>query len=263
MLPGPLNGHPFSDHCVKRMDQEELQQQDQIDSTENRIGARVWIQTILVIAVFPAAILFGSAGTFKWPMAWLYIGLSVATFVVSRAIVWRRHPDLLRERGRMMEHEDTASFDRVLAPLLGLVSSALIGLIAGFSLRFDWMPVFASWVELLGVAILLLGYSLGSWALVENRFFSSVVRIQKERGHHVITSGPYAIVRHPGYLGACLSNLGMVMMLGSPWALIPYVFQQAVLVTRTALEDRLLQAELPGYKEYTQRTRFRLFLGIW
>lgn len=245
------------------MDQEVSQQQDQISSTENRIGARIWILTILVIAVFPAAILFGSAGTLEWPMAWLYIGLSTAAFVVSRAIVWRIHPDLLRERGRMMDHEDTASFDRVLAPLLGLVSSALVGLVAGFSLRFDWMPVFASWVEWLGVAILLLGYALGSWALVENRFFSSVVRIQKERGHHVVTSGPYAIVRHPGYLGACLSNLGMVMMLGSPWALIPYVFQQAVLVTRTALEDRLLQAELPRYKEYTQRTRFRLFPGIW
>jgi protein-S-isoprenylcysteine O-methyltransferase Ste14 len=113
------------------------------------------------------------------------------------------------------------------------------------------------------VALLVLGYVVGSWALIVNRFFSGVVRIQKDRDQHVVTSGPYAFVRHPGYLGACFIYLGMVLMLGSPWALIPYVFDVIILVIRTALEDRYLRAGLPGYTQYAQHTRFRLIPGIW
>jgi protein-S-isoprenylcysteine O-methyltransferase Ste14 len=239
------------------------QQQNQGTAPQARITARTWIQVVIVIFILPAATLFGSAGTLRWPMAWLLLGLMVASFVVSRLIAWRIHPDLLRERGQMMDHDDTAPFDRVLAPLLALVGPVLIGLVAGFALRFDWLPVFPLWAEWIGVGVYLLGAALGSWALAANRFFSGVVRIQKERGHHVVTSGPYAIVRHPGYLGGCLSTFGMVLMLGSPWVLIPYALQQVVLIVRTAFEDRTLQAELPGYVEYAQQTRFRLFPGIW
>ena len=228
-----------------------------------RVTARMWIRTVLICVFLPAVILFGAAGTHEWPMAWLYIALTVGSFAVSRLFAWRAHPDLLRERGRMMDHEDTASFDRVLAPLLALAGPALIGLVAGFAKRFDWLPVFDPWVEWLGIGLLLLGNVIGSWALVVNRFFSGVVRIQKERGHHVVTSGPYAIVRHPGYLSVVFSYLGMVLMLGSAWALIPLALQQVVLVLRTALEDQTLQAELPGYSEYAKRTRFRLIPGIW
>ena len=223
----------------------------------------MWLRTIVVIVLIPAAILFGSAGTLAWPMAWFYMVFSVAGFAVSRLIVWRNNPDLLRERGRMMDHEDTAAFDRVLAPLLALVGPTLIGIVAGLALRFEWSPVFSPGLMWVGVALLVLGHAFGSWALVVNRFFSGVVRIQKERDHHVVTSGPYAIVRHPGYLGACFIYLGMVFMLGSPWALIPYALELAVLVARTALEDRLLQAKLPGYAQYAQQTRFRLIPGIW
>ena len=245
------------------MEQNVMAEQNQNTAPETRITVGMWVRTMVVIAVLPAIILFGSAGTFKWPMAWIYIGLSLVTFIISRFIVWRKHPDLLRERGKMMDHEDTAPFDRVLAPLLGLVGPMLIGLVAGLALRFDWEPFFATWVTWAGVAIFLLGFVFGTWALVENRFFSGVVRIQTERGHHVVSSGPYAIVRHPGYLGAVVGYLGMVLMLGSPWALIPYVFHQIVLVARTALEDQTLQAQLPGYAEYPQKTRFRLIPGVW
>jgi protein-S-isoprenylcysteine O-methyltransferase Ste14 len=245
------------------MAQHVSQQQSQNAAPQSRITARTWIQVVAVILILPAIILFGSAGTLRWPMAWLLLGLTVGSFIISRLIAWRIHPDLLRERGRMMDHDDTAPFDRVLAPLLALVGPVLIELVAGFALRFDWLPVFPLWAEWIGVGFYLLGSVFGSWALAVNRFFSGVVRIQKERGHHVVTSGPYAIVRHPGYLGACLSYLGMVLMLGSPWVLIPYAFQQVVLFVRTALEDRTLHAELPGYAEYAQQTRFRLLPGIW
>ena len=245
------------------MEQNSSSQQDPDTSPETRIGARTWISVIFVFFFLPAIILFGSAGTLKWPMAWMYIALTVVSFAVSRSIVWRKNPDLLRERGRTLEHQDTAGFDRILAPLLALVGPTLIGLVAGFALRFGWMPVFSPLVEWIGVGIFLLGCVLGSWALVTNRFFSGVVRIQKDRGHHVVSTGPYAIVRHPGYLGAGISYFGMVLMLGSPWALIPYLFELVVIVARTRLEDELLQTELPGYAEYTQKTRFRLVPGIW
>lgn len=245
------------------MERNVTQPPQQNTSPERRIGPGMWLLTIFVVVLLPAIILFGAAGTFDWPMAWLYMGISTAGFAISRLIVWRSDPDLLRERVRMMDHEDMATFDRILAPLLVLAGPILIGVVAGFAVRFEWPPVFNAWTLWVGVLLLILGHVLGSWALVANRFFSGVVRIQKERGHEVVTSGPYAIVRHPGYLGACLSYLGMVLMLGSPWALIPYVFELAVIIARTALEDRLLQAELPGYSTYAQRTRFRLLPGIW
>jgi protein-S-isoprenylcysteine O-methyltransferase Ste14 len=245
------------------MEQNSSGQQDPNTSPETRIGARTWISVIFVIAFLPAIILFGSAGTLNWPMAWMYIALTVASFAISRLIVWRENPDLLRERGQSMDHQDTAGFDRILAPLLALVGPTAIGLAAGFALRFSWTPVFSPLIEWIGVGFLILGYALGSWALVANRFFSGVVRIQKERGHHVVSTGPYEIVRHPGYLGAGISYFGMVLMLGSPWAFIPYFFELVVIVARTKLEDKLLQTELPGYDEYTQQTRFRLVPGIW
>lgn len=223
----------------------------------------MWLRAIVVIFLFPAALLFGSAGTLDWFMAWLYLGLTVALFAISRFIVWRTTPDLLRERGQMMDHEDTAPFDRLLAPLAALVCPTLIALIAGLAVRFDWQPSFSPLAQWAGVGFFLLGAALGTWALVVNRFFSGVVRIQHERGHTVVTSGPYAIVRHPGYLGAIVSYLGMVLMLGSPWALFPFALQIVLLVVRTMLEDRYLQAELPGYAGYARQVRFRLVPAIW
>jgi protein-S-isoprenylcysteine O-methyltransferase Ste14 len=245
------------------MDSEEASENQENDLEPSGITPRMWIRTILVLVALPAIILFAPAGTFNWPMAWLYIGLSLVSFAISRTIIWRKNPDLLAERGRMMDHQDTASFDRWLAPLLALVGPTLIGLVAGFAIRFDWTPSFPGWLSWFGVLLFIVSTIFGSWAVVVNRFFSGVVRIQVDRGHHVVSSGPYAIVRHPGYLGAGIAYLGMVLMLGSPWAFIPYFLQLAVLIARTALEDRMLQAKLPGYNEYAQQTRYRLIPGIW
>ena len=111
---------------------------------------------------------------------------------------------------------------------------------------------------------ILIGYVIGSWALMENRFFSGTVRIQKERGQHVVSTGPYAWVRHPGYAGALLTYFVTPLLLDSPWTFAPVAFITVVLIVRTALEDLTLHEELPGYKEYaTQKTRYRLLPGIW
>src|SRR5690606_20214485 len=134
---------------------------------------------------------------------------------------------------------------------------------AGLDKLLGWTFPFSLQVKIIALAAILLGYGLGTWALVENRFFSGVVRIQTDRGHHVVTTGPYRFIRHPGYAGALLSYLCMPILFDSLWAWIPTLLLVVVLFIRTALEDKTLQTELPGYKEYAQKTRYRLIPGIW
>jgi protein-S-isoprenylcysteine O-methyltransferase Ste14 len=136
-------------------------------------------------------------------------------------------------------------------------------IVAGLDHRFGWSAVFPLWLIVLGIFLIALGYAFSLWALVENRFFSGVVRIQTDRGHVVCDSGPYRIVRHPGYAGNILPLLGIVLALSSLWTLIPAAVALVIAVIRTALEDRTLQEELPGYKEYARRVRYRLFPGIY
>jgi protein-S-isoprenylcysteine O-methyltransferase Ste14 len=118
-------------------------------------------------------------------------------------------------------------------------------------------------VKILALAIILAGYALGSYALIENRFFSGMVRIQTDRGHNVVSSGPYHWLRHPGYAGALLAYLATPFFLDSLWAFLPAVLLTILLVIRTALEDRTLQDELTGYREYAGLVRYRLLPGLW
>jgi protein-S-isoprenylcysteine O-methyltransferase Ste14 len=151
----------------------------------------------------------------------------------------------------------------VLAPLVSIGGSLVIMLVAGLNFRFGWPPAVALWVQLLALAVLVLGFASGTWAMFANRFFSGIVRIQADRGHSVVSAGPYCYVRHPGYVSAIIGNLSMPLALGSVWALIPAVITVVLIVVRTALEDRTLRAELPGYAEYAQRVRYRLLPGVW
>ena len=118
-------------------------------------------------------------------------------------------------------------------------------------------------MQWVAVVILLLCVLFSNWALVVNKYFSAIIRIQTDRGHTVITGGPYRYVRHPGYAGGVIANLVIPLMLGSLWALIPAVLTVIILFIRTAKEDQTLIDELPGYVEYAQRTRYRLIPGIW
>jgi protein-S-isoprenylcysteine O-methyltransferase Ste14 len=199
-----------------------------------------------------------------WWQAWAYGLIGVLGFVVSRLLVNMRHPDLIAERAKFMQHENTKSWDEILARLVGL-GGALIPLAAGLDAKNGWSQTdYSIPVELAAIVVILIGYAIGSWALMENRFFSGTVRIQTERGHHVISSGPYAYVRHPGYAGALLTYFATPFLLDSPWTFVPVLFMAVVLVIRTDLEDRTLKHELLGYKEYaTQKTRYRLLPGIW
>lgn len=182
--------------------------------------------------------------------------------MIGRALAARRHPDILVERARSMEMEDAKSWDKGLAPTMALGSVIPLS-IAGVDKLLSWTDSFALNLNIIALVMFVLGYILGSWALIENRFFSGVVRIQTNRDHHVATTGQYRFVRHPGYASAFWTYLAAPMQLNSLWALIPTFLLISVLVLRTSLEDRTLKAGLPGYAKYTQRTRYRLFPSVW
>lgn len=134
---------------------------------------------------------------------------------------------------------------------------------AGLDRRFEWSPPLPMQVAAAALAVIALCAVLTIWAMAANRFFSGLVRIQSERGHTTVTGGPYRWLRHPGYAATILADLAAPLVLGSLWALIPGGLTGAIIVIRTALEDRTLQAELAGYREYTRRVRYRLLPGVW
>jgi protein-S-isoprenylcysteine O-methyltransferase Ste14 len=175
----------------------------------------------------------------------------------------KRHPGLLAERGKFGEAQDVKSWDKVLSPLMALSISFPLIIVAGLDHQFGWSPVFPTWLNILGFILIFIGYTFSGWALVENRFFSSVVRIQTDRGHMVCDSGPYRIVRHPGYAGSILALPGLVLALDSVWTIIPVIVALIIALIRTSLEDKTLQEELPGYRDYVNRVRYRLIPGVF
>ncbi len=222
---------------------------------------KVVVQLLVVIVLIPLLPLLIS-GRWGWGEAWVYAGVVIAGFAVGRALAARRHPDLLTERARMLRHEDTVAWDRWLAPVVG-IGAGLIPLAAGLNARLapgtEW-----GWAPKAGALVVILaGYALGTWALMENRFFSGVVRLQTERGHRVVSSGPYAWVRHPGYAGALLTYAATPVWLETPWAFVAAGLMAVVLVVRTRLEDQWLRDNLEGYEAYAGRVRWRLLPGVW
>jgi len=197
-----------------------------------------------------------------WWEAWAYAIIGILGFAISRVLAARRHPDLLAERARFLQHENAKPWDKLVAPLVGL-GGGLVPLVAGLDALFDWSPTFSLPVKIVSLAIILAGYALGSYALIENRFFSGMVYIQTDRGHQVVSSGPYRWMRHPGYAGALLTYLATPLFLDSRWGFLPAVFLAILLVIRTGLEDRVLQDELAGYCDYVRRVRYRLLPGVW
>jgi len=228
---------------------------------QRTITPRVIVQLLFFIVFIPFLPLLISRH-WDWWEAWTYAILSILGFAISRVLAARRHPDLIAERARYMQHENAKPWDKRLAPLLG-IGGGLVLLVAGLDELFGWSPAFSLPLKILSLVIILAGYVLGSYALIENRFFSGMVRLQTDRGQQVVSSGPYRWMRHPGYAGALLTYLAIPVFLDSSWAFLPTVFITIVLVTRTTLEDRFLQDELEGYRDYVKRVRYRLLPGVW
>ncbi len=221
-----------------------------------------WLAVVLVYCFIPL-ILFLCAWTLRWWQAWVFSVLIIAVGVISRVWAERRNPGLMAERVHVDRSPNVKAWDRVLSPLMSISISFPLVIVAGLDHRYGWSAVFPLWLNLLGFLLLVLGYAIATWALVENRFYSGMVRIQTDRGHVVCDKGPYRFVRHPGYAGNILPLAGMVLALSSLWTLIPAGAALIIIVVRTTLEDRTLQEELPGYREYARRVRYRLIPGIY
>lgn len=214
----------------------------------------------LVVPVGALAGLFVAAGTAAWWPGWAYIGLCAASTVAQRAYVSRRHPDLPGRRKRV--GKGTPTWDKawnalfLLLMLAMLVTAALDARgLPGSGMGIGWWP--------LGLVLLAASMGLGTWAMVNNPFFEGSVRIQEELGHRVVDTGPYACVRHPGYVGLIALAAATPFLLLSWFAFVPAGLATAWLVLRTALEDRFLRDRLTGYPEYMRRTRYRLVPGVW
>jgi protein-S-isoprenylcysteine O-methyltransferase Ste14 len=227
-----------------------------------RAVARSIVRFVVYVALNAGA-LFLAAGRWDWGMGWAYVGLTLVFTVGTRALIALKDPELLAERSQYREKEDIKAWDRYLVPLVALYGPLAMLITAGLDERWNGSPPIARTLQLVATLVVIVGYGGASWAMLVNRFFAAVVRIQKERGHAVVTHGPYRLVRHPGYAGAALGYLATPIMLGSLWALIPSALTVAGLVVRTALEDRTLHEELDGYPEYARRTRYRLLPGVW
>ncbi len=224
-----------------------------------RSGVNRIIQ-VLVSIVIMGLMLFLTAGRIDWPAAWIFLGTYALMILTVGVWAARKHPDVVNERGKIAHN--AKSWDKVLMTIYTVMLFVLFG-VAGLDVgRYGWSTMSLA-VQIVGYGGFLLASAVTYWAMAVNPFLATIVRIQDDRGHYVVTSGPYRYVRHPMYAMMFFMWPGVALLLGSWWALIPALVIITIFVIRTALEDQTLQAGLPGYAEYAQHTRYRLVPGIW
>jgi protein-S-isoprenylcysteine O-methyltransferase Ste14 len=217
------------------------------------------LDQILSIAGMGVA-LFWSAGRIDWWAAWAAIAFWLAWFAATDILILRFNPDLMAER--LAPPKGARTWDRAILSIFRLTTLVRY-ILAGLDQRYGWTGGFPLAVQIAALMVCVLSYALFAWAMVSNPFFSQIVRIQSDRGHAVATDGPYRYVRHPAYVGAILFEPAMSTLLASWWAIIASGLCVILLILRTALEDRTLQAELTGYVDYARQVRYRLLPGIW
>jgi protein-S-isoprenylcysteine O-methyltransferase Ste14 len=205
--------------------------------------------------------LFGAAGTLLWPAAWVFLALVFGAGLLITRMLAKHDPALLEERMKPIVQKDQPRWDRILLPILIVLWACWLALM-GLDARYGWsaMPVWLQWIGGAGIAL-----AMWLWFLIfrENTFLAPVVKIQTERGHKVVSTGPYAVVRHPMYAVALLLFAASTLLLGSWYGLIAALALAALLVLRTALEDRELKRGLAGYTDYAGRVRYRLIPLVW
>jgi protein-S-isoprenylcysteine O-methyltransferase Ste14 len=204
--------------------------------------------------------MFWSAGRIDWWPAWTVIAVWLVWFTVVDIIILRFNPDLMAER--MAPPEGAKVWDRVILSIIRLTELVRY-ILAGLDQRYGWTGDFPLAAQIIALIVCVLSTALFAWAMASNTFFSQVVRIQSDRDHAVATGGPYRYVRHPAYIGTILFELALSTLLASWWAIITGGSCVILLILRTALEDRTLQAELAGYMDYARQVRYRLLPGIW
>jgi protein-S-isoprenylcysteine O-methyltransferase Ste14 len=205
--------------------------------------------------------LFGSAGLLTWSRAWICTALYLGSMIATGVLVRKLNPGLQEQREKGI-HQGTRSFDKVfLSAFLPL--AMVLPVIAGLdAVRFGWSPL-PSWTLYPGISLFAVSAVLIAWVMVRNPHAETSVRIQTERSHQVVASGPYSLVRHPMYVGLILLYFAQALILGSGLALVVACLIATLFLWRTAKEDQVLRNDLPGYEEYTFLTRYRLMPGLW
>lgn len=229
------------------------------DQSFQGLIVRISIQVTIFLALW-GCLLFWSAGSILWVRAWIHLGLWTLSLFVNLAILWIVNPGIIITRLEMKR--PTERFDKILA-VPAIPVALAIPVVAGLdAVRYKLTSLPMGWMYI-GIALHIVGDAFMVWCAAVNPYLEKIVRIQEDRDHQVVTTGPYAIVRHPMYLGVLLLIAGMPLVLGSLWAFAPVGCLSLLLVIRTVWEDRLLRQRLPGYEEYAHQTRFRLIPGIW
>ncbi|MGH6943069.1 MAG: methyltransferase family protein [Geminicoccaceae bacterium] len=223
--------------------------------------AKVWV-AFAAEALVLAVLLFGAAGTLRWPAGWAFIGLFFGGTLPMGWMLARHDPALLDERMRLPIQKDQPLWDRIILSVFFILFPGWLVLMGLDAVRFGWsvMPVWLQWV---GGAGLALSFWIMHLTFRENTFLAPVVKIQTERGHKVVSTGPYAVVRHPLYAAALMFFAATALMLGSWYGLAAALVLAGVLVVRTAMEERELRCRLDGYAAYARRVRYRLVPWIW
>jgi protein-S-isoprenylcysteine O-methyltransferase Ste14 len=229
-------------------------------SPQVKHGVMRWIVRETMGVVMLALMLFLAAGTLNWIAGWAMVIIMAGWVIATAIVVIPRYPELLAERTG--PKKGAKKWDTALLGVYGM-AMMIMWIVAGLDFRNSWSSRIGLAVQIGALLIVIAGYGLVVWATGVNAFFSQVVRIQSERGHTVISTGPYRYIRHPAYVGMILVVLGAPIMLSSWWALIPGVISALVVIVRTALEDQTLHAELTGYNEYAQHVHYRLIPGLW
>jgi protein-S-isoprenylcysteine O-methyltransferase Ste14 len=222
--------------------------------------AKLLLQNLIWVVVL-GALLLVPAGTLHWPAAWVFLATLAVLGIGGGLWLAKTDPALLAERMHVMMQDDQPAEDKAFMLAFGLV--ALIWFVAmGLDQRRHG-PDLAAALQPLGLALLLLSTAFTMWVMRENSFAAPVVKVQRERGHHVVSSGPYAWVRHPMYSGAVLFFIGLPLLLSSAWGLVMSPLFVVLFAIRATIEERALIAGLPGYGDYLARVRYRLLPGVW
>jgi protein-S-isoprenylcysteine O-methyltransferase Ste14 len=215
---------------------------------------------ILAMFIIMGLELFLGSGTIYWTAAWVYLGISILSLLINAVFMLRTSPETVAERGRPKEVKD---WDKLVGGLWLILQYFFVPLVAALDFRFGWTQEYAIGWQVLAAVIYALALGLTGWAMISNAYFSTAVRIQDDRRQRVCSTGPYHFVRHPGYVGFFFQALSVPILLGSLWALVFAIPTGVLMIIRTSLEDRMLQEELAGYKEYAQKVRYRLIPGVW
>jgi protein-S-isoprenylcysteine O-methyltransferase Ste14 len=221
-------------------------------------------QTMLSTAMLAImmTVFYASAGRTDIPRSWFLFCVAFVYFVASNLALYRYNPGLLIQRLKL-SRKGSKTWDEVLVRVSNLTALLLVPAVAGLDVgRYGWSSLGLPYA-VVGVVSLVVSSVIVNWAMIENPYFEPTVRIQNDRGHQVVTTGPYAIVRHPGYLSGILWIASIPLILGSLYAFLPFALYTVLMSLRTDLEDKTLQKELPGYAEYSERVRYRLFPGMW